>query len=110
MDCIFCKIASNQIPSEKIYEDDYTLAFRDLSPVSPEHILVIPKQHTDNIYECESDVLIYMHNALKKVVDKLGVKDDGFRVVFNTNKNGGQTVGHLHMHVLAGRLLQWPPG
>ncbi len=110
MSCIFCDIVEGKIPADKVYEDEYVIAFNDINPASPNHVLIIPKEHTNNIYECNTETLQHMHDALKRIVDKLGVLEDGFRVVLNTNDNGGQTVHHLHMHVLAGRFLQWPPG
>ena len=98
MDCLFCKIINGEIPSKKIYEDEFVYAFYDIDPKAPVHFLVIPKEHIPS-----AD---YLNGEICKILD---VKD-GYRVVMNCGENGGQTVGHLHFHVLGGRLLAWPPG
>ena len=111
MDCLFCKIAAGEIPSAKVYEDDAVLAFRDIAPAAPEHVLIIPKKHYDNIMQMDDDALLArLFAAARKVAAELGLEEDGFRLVINTGKNGGQTVGHLHMHLLGARELGWPPG
>ena len=112
MDCIFCKIAAGEIPSKKLFEDDRVIAFYDLNPQAPVHFLVIPKQHisgADMINAENSDVVAYIFEVIAKLTAELGLKD-GFRVVNNCGEDGGQTVGHLHFHVLGGRQLAWPPG
>jgi histidine triad (HIT) family protein len=112
-DCIFCKIIRGEIPSKKIYEDDETLAFHDATPQSPVHFLLIPKRHIRNIMEAEAaDVsllgkLLYKAQELAKT---LGCEENGARFVVNCKQDGGQTVDHLHIHVLGGRSLGWPPG
>ena len=108
-DCIFCKIANKEIPSALVYEDENTVAFNDLSPQAPSHILVIPKKHYASLNELDDEkVMSALFNAVKNVTKKLGIKD--YRTVINTGETAGQTVFHLHIHILAGRPLKWPPG
>jgi len=112
-DCLFCKIAAGIIPSTKVYEDETVYAFRDIDPQAPEHILLIPKKHIQSVLELETEdaqLIAHMFEAVKIITKELGIADDGFRIVFNTGTNGQQTVPHLHMHILGGRMLQWPPG
>ena len=113
-DCIFCKIAGKEIPSTIVYEDEQVLAFRDLEPQAPQHVLVIPKKHVGSLLELEAeDKDLAAHilvDVLPRLARELGVAESGFRVVANTGKEGGQTVQHLHFHLLGGRSLQWPPG
>lgn len=110
-DCLFCKIAAGEIPAEKLYEDDEMLAFRDISPQAPVHFLVIPKKHIQDPSGVESDdegMIGRMMRTGAKVAKENGISD--FRLVFNNGAGAGQTVFHLHMHVLGGRSLGWPPG
>jgi len=112
MDCLFCKIASGEIPSNKIYEDDKVLAFYDIDPQAPVHFLVIPKVHikcADEIDESNADIVAHVYTVIAKIAARLGLSK-GYRIVNNCGEDGGQTVGHLHFHVLAGRNLSWPPG
>lgn len=109
-ECIFCRIATRDIPAQVVYENDTVLAFVDNSPVAPIHVLIIPKQHTDNVLMADSDVLAQMMAAVPLIATQLGVANDGFRLVVNTKEHGGQTVNHLHIHLLAGRSMLWPPG
>ncbi len=112
-DCIFCKIAAKEIPAAIIYEDDLVLAFSDINPAAPFHALVIPKVHIANLLEVESinmEIMTHMLTVVQKVVREFDVADKGFRVVINTKEDGGQTVNHLHIHILGGRFLDWPPG
>ncbi|MCI5801804.1 MAG: histidine triad nucleotide-binding protein [Oscillospiraceae bacterium] len=112
MDCLFCKIASGEIPSNKIYEDDRVLAFYDIDPQAPVHFLVIPKVHikcADEIDESNADIVAHVYTVIAKIAARLGLSK-GYRIVNNCGEDGGQTVGHLHFHVLAGRNLSWPPG
>ena len=112
MDCIFCKIANGEIPATKVYEDDTVVAFNDLEPQAPTHILVIPKQHITSaadITEDNSSVIAHIFEVIAKLSKDSGM-DDGFRVVNNCGVDGGQTVHHIHFHLLARRNLQWPPG
>ena len=100
-DCIFCKIAAGEIPSNKVYEDDKMIAFKDLEPAAPVHVLLVPKTHADNVMKAEPALVGYM---LGKVA-----KEDGFRLIINTGKDGGQTVQHLHIHLIGGKAMGWPP-
>ena len=105
-DCIFCKIANHEIESDYLYEDDLVCAFRDLNPQAPVHVLVVPKDHYDNIVDdVPGEVLAAMTHAVSEVARICGIKDSGFRVIANTGAAAGQTVMHLHMHVLGGSTL-----
>ncbi|WP_296141097.1 histidine triad nucleotide-binding protein [uncultured Anaerococcus sp.] len=111
MDCVFCKIAAGEIPTDKIYEDEYIIAFNDLDPQAPIHFLVIPKKHITSLAtldESDSDLLAKIMLAIKKLANKNNL--EGYRVVTNIGEDGGQTVPHLHFHVLGGRAFHWPPG
>lgn len=113
MDCIFCKIAQGQIPCQKIYEDEKVLAFYDLEPQAPVHFLMIPKKHIASLNDltAEDEALIgYIFSKIKTLAKELGIAESGYRVVNNIGKEGGQSVFHIHFHVLGGRSLQWPPG
>lgn len=112
-DCLFCKIAAGVIPAKKIYEDDRIFAFFDISPQAKVHFLVIPKKHIDNLMELEETdgpMMGYLLYQAQKLAQELGLEDSGARFVFNCKSDGGQTVPHVHLHVLGGRKLQWPPG
>lgn len=112
MDCIFCKIIAGEIPSNKLYEDEKVYAFYDIAPEAPVHFLVIPKEHikcASDINESNSDIIAHIFTVISKLAKELSL-DDGYRIVNNCGLNGGQTVEHLHFHVLGGRLLAWPPG
>lgn len=112
-DCIFCKIATGEIPSSRVYEDDVCIAFNDLSPQAPTHILVIPRQHVDSLDTAgafEKEMLGHLLLTSAEIARQRGFSDDGYRVVINTNADGGQTVFHLHVHLLAGRPFIFPPG
>ena len=107
-DCLFCKIIKGEIPSDKVYEDEEILAFKDINPVAPVHILVIPKKHIDSIakIEKEDEALIgKIYTVINKIAEQQGVKENGFRVVTNCGKDGGQEVMHLHFHLIAGTKL-----
>lgn len=111
--CIFCKIASGEIPSQKVYEDEYIYAFKDLYPAAPSHALVIPKKHISDIMgfgEQDEILMAKVLQGVQKVASILGLDEQGFRVVNNMGEHGGQTVFHVHFHVLGGRHLTWPPG
>jgi len=111
--CIFCKIASGQIPSKKVYEDDSLIAFHDISPKAPVHVVVIPKLHiasTNDLKDIDDSLASHILKQLPKIAEMLNVSNSGYRVVINCGENGGQSVEHLHFHVLGGRILQWPPG
>ena len=112
-DCIFCKIIKGDIPSTKVYEDEFVYAFLDIDPQAPKHIIVIPKEHISSANEINEDnggVIGHIFAVLAKLAKEQGFDKEGYRVVNNCGENGGQTVGHIHFHVLAGRLLGWPPG
>ncbi len=112
MDCLFCKIAEGEIPSTKVYEDETVLAFRDIDPKAPFHAVVIPKAHIASAAEItaqNSAVVAHVFEIIAEIARREKL-DNGFRVVNNCGQEGGQTVGHLHFHLLAGRSLGWPPG
>lgn len=106
-DCIFCKIVNGEIPCTKVYEDDMTLAFNDISPKAPIHVVVIPKKHVANIIEAseDSEIISAVTKAISEVSKILDIDKSGFRTVANTGHNGGQSVGHFHFHVLAGKVF-----
>lgn len=108
-DCVFCKIVSGEIPSKRVYEDDQVIVINDLNPGAPVHVLVIPKEHTENILTASPEILVHVKKVLPEIVRKLGIAKKGFRVVVNTGVEGGQTVPHLHFHILGGKELGWPP-
>ena len=113
MDCLFCKIIAGEIPSKKVYEDDKVYAFYDISPAAPVHVLIIPKVHipSANAITAENaDVVGHIFKVAAKIAASLGIAEKGYRIVNNCGEDGGQTVGHLHFHLLGGRSLQWPPG
>lgn len=112
MGCVFCEIVSGSLNCEKIYEDDYVLAFKDLEPQAPVHFLVIPKKHYENfeqVAEKELQIFEKIFKAIQHIAKKLGL-DEGMRIVNNCKEKAGQTVNHLHFHVLSGRKMTWPPG
>ena len=111
-DCLFCKIVAGEIPSTKIYEDESVLAFADIDPQAPFHAIIVPKEHivsATEINENNSYLISKIFEAISKIAQKENLAD-GFRVVNNCGEEGGQTVGHIHFHLLARRNLQWPPG
>lgn len=110
MNCLFCRIAAGEIPSSKVYEDDKVLAFLDIDPQAPVHVLIIPKTHYDSVMDAPPETVGYMAMIAAKIAAEKGIADKGFRLVMNTGEDGGQSVKHLHMHLLGGRSLQWPPG
>ena len=112
-DCIFCKIASADIHAELVYQDEDVLAFRDLNPQAPVHVLVIPRKHIATINDIQvedTDVIGKLYLAAKQVAQQEGMAEDGYRCVMNCNQHGGQAVYHIHLHVLGKRQLHWPPG
>jgi histidine triad (HIT) family protein len=111
--CIFCKIASGEIPSNKVYDDEVCIAFDDLTPQAPTHILIIPRQHVDSLDKADGSqksTLGHLLLTAAEIARDRGFAEDGYRVVINTNSAGGQTVFHLHVHLLAGRQFIFPPG
>ncbi len=112
-DCIFCRIVAGAIPADIVRQDEVTLAFRDLNGQAPTHILVIPKQHHRTIAdlaEADPSTLADLYAAATEVAFDEGLAEDGYRLVVNTGRNGGQTVDHVHVHLLGGRPMAWPPG
>ena len=112
MDCLFCKIIAGEIPSDKVYEDDAVLAFKDIDPQAPFHAVIVPKAHIASVAEisaANSAVIAKIFEAAALIAKQQGL-ENGFRIVTNCGKDGGQTVGHLHFHMPGGRLLAWPPG
>ena len=113
MDCLFCKIADNKIPAKIVYEDDKALAFEDINPQAPVHVLVIPRKHIStslDITENDHELIGHMYQVANRIAKEKGVADRGFRLVMNCNRDAGQTVFHIHLHMLAGRAMLWPPG
>ncbi len=111
--CIFCKIASGQLPAKKVYDDELCVAFHDLTPQAPTHILIIPRGHIDSLDTADSgqrEVLGHLLLTAAEIARDRGFAEAGYRVVINTNSDGGQTVFHLHVHLLAGREFVFPPG
>ena len=112
-ECIFCKIINKEINAEIVYEDDDILAFRDINPQAPVHIVFVPKQHIANnndISEGNSSVVGSIFCKIKDIATESGIEENGYRVVLNCNKDAGQEVFHLHFHLLGGRDFTWPPG
>lgn len=110
-DCLFCKIVAGEIPCDRVDENDSFLAFRDIDPKAPTHVLVIPKTHVRSLAEAEdTQMLGEMMAFTREVAAAEGLVADGYRVVINTNEHGGQMVFHIHVHVLGGRPMKWPPG
>src|SRR4030065_1449476 len=113
MSCLFCKIVEKKIPSKIVYEDERVLAFEDINPQAPIHILVIPKKHISTSLEIKSDdneLVGYMFQAANKIAKEKNIAERGFRLVMNCNRESGQTVFHIHLHLLGGRIMHWPPG
>jgi histidine triad (HIT) family protein len=112
-DCLFCKIVQKSIPAKIVYEDDQTLAFDDVNPQAPVHTLIIPKKHIAAVQDCrddESALLAQLLVTCANVAKRKGLSESGYRIVTNTGRDAGQTVFHLHLHVLGGRYMRWPPG
>lgn len=112
MNCLFCSIIDKQIPADIVYEDEHLLAFRDINPQAPQHLLVIPKRHIATVNEAEeadAAILGRLSLAAAKLAKQLGFADTGYRTVMNCNEHGGQTVYHIHLHLLGGKALGWPP-
>ena len=112
-DCIFCKIINGEIPSKKLYEDDKVYAFYDITPEAPIHFLVIPKEHIESVNDLNDsniDIVSHIFKVINKLAIELNISDKGYRIVNNCGEDGGQTVKHIHFHVLGGRNLKWPPG
>ena len=113
MSCLFCKIVSGEIPATKVFEDDRMIAFNDINPQAPMHVLVVPKQHIatlNDLSPADDDLVGAMVRTAVAIAKDRGYDGPGFRTVFNCNAAAGQTVFHVHLHVLGGRRLTWPPG
>ncbi len=113
MECLFCKIINREIPADIVYEDDHVLAFNDISPTAPTHQLIIPKKHIATLNDIEQDDLALIGRlqfTAAQLAKQQGFAEDGYRVVMNCNERGGQTVYHIHMHLLGGRDFTWPAG
>lgn len=112
-DCIFCKIAAGATAADKVFEDDQAVAFRDLNPQAPTHVLIVPKEHLESlndVSQSDESALGHLVRLASKVANQLGIAENGFRTVINTGAEAGQSVFHLHVHVLGGRPMTWPPG
>jgi histidine triad (HIT) family protein len=112
-DCIFCRIAAGEIPADLVYEDELVVGFRDLNPQAPTHVLLIPRKHIASINELQPGdeaIIGRLYSAAAKVAAQEGFAESGYRTVINCNDDGGQTVFHVHLHLLGGRRMSWPPG
>ena len=113
MDCLFCRIIAGEIPADVVHQDDVCLAFRDINPQAPTHVLVIPREHIESLDEAtqrEERTLGHLLRVAARVANQEGLSESGYRTVINTGAGAGQSVFHLHLHVLGGRQMNWPPG
>ena len=110
LDCVFCQIIRREIPAEILYEDDFSVIVRDINPVSPVHMVAMPKTHMESVLDAKSENIAHLYNAINKCVVRNGIHSDGFRLVTNTGIDAGQTINHFHVHILSGRIFSWPPG
>jgi len=112
-DCLFCKIAAEELPADVVYKDELVVAFRDINPQAPTHIIVIPKEHISyaaDLNDSHSVLLSQMFKTANKIASDDDISEDGYRLVINNGRGAGQTVFHLHLHLLGGRPMNWPPG
>ncbi|MCB0253568.1 MAG: histidine triad nucleotide-binding protein [Anaerolineae bacterium] len=112
-ECIFCKIVAGEIPASKVYDDDHVLAFNDINPQAPTHVLVIPKRHIESLATVEPEdgqLLGHLLTTASRLARETGLAERGYRVVLNIGQDGGMAVYHLHAHILGGRRMDWPPG
>ena len=112
-DCLFCKIASGEIPAKKVFEDDRIVAFEDINPQAPTHVIIIPRKHIPtmiDINEEDQELIGYIHTVANKIAVTKSLTEDGYRLVMNCKRSAGQEVFHLHFHFLGGRAFGWPPG
>ena len=112
-DCLFCKIAAGEMETDFVYQDEKVVAFKDLNPQAPVHLLIVPKKHIsdlNNLQSEDSELIGHIYQVAKKMAAKYEIADSGYRLVSNCGDDGGQTVYHIHFHLLGGRKLQWPPG
>ncbi len=113
MECIFCKIAAREIPADVVHEDEKLIAFRDINPQAPTHILIIPRRHIatlNDLNQENSELISQMVLTATRLASELDLADDGYRLVWNCNRQGGQDVFHIHLHLFGGRAMHWPPG
>lgn len=111
-DCLFCRIVADEIPSDRVYEDDEVVAFRDINPRAPTHVLVVPRRHVPDAHaltDADGELLTRLFGAVRRIADDAGL-EQGYRVVTNVGPEAGQSVFHLHLHLLGGRSMSWPPG
>ena len=112
-DCLFCKIVNREIPGSIVYEDDRVLAFNDINPQAPTHVLLVPKRHIASLNDLapgDDQIVGELARRAAAIAKERGIATGGYRTVFNTNRDAGQTVFHIHLHLLGGRSMQWPPG
>jgi histidine triad (HIT) family protein len=112
-DCLFCKIFAREIPAKEVFRDDEVVAFEDIRPVAPTHVLVIPKEHIATVHDLKpahASMLGRLFEVANRVADERGIDRDGYRIVINKGPHAGQTVYHVHLHLLGGRTMNWPPG
>jgi histidine triad (HIT) family protein len=112
-DCLFCKIVAREIPGSIVFEDDHVLAFNDINPQAPTHVLLVPKRHIASLNDLtpgDDQIVGELARRAAAIAKERGIADKGYRTVLNTNRDAGQTVFHIHMHLLGGRAMQWPPG
>ena len=110
-DCLFCRIVRQEIPAKLIFENDHCVAFRDIDPKAPTHVLIVPREHVRSLNEATDAAMIgHLSLAAAQIARSAGVAESGYRTVMNTNRDAGQTVFHVHLHLLGGRDLAWPPG
>lgn len=112
-DCIFCQIVSGDRNADMVYQDDRVVAFNDINPKAPSHVLVVTRDHVESLNDAgprDESLLGHLLRVTSKVANQVGIAEDGYRVVINTGENAGQSVPHLHVHVLGGRQMEWPPG
>jgi histidine triad (HIT) family protein len=113
MDCLFCRIVAGEVPADAVYQDDRSMAFRDINPQAPTHLLVIPRDHIESLDDAsqkDESLLGHLLRVAARVANEQGLSEGGYRTVINTGAGAGQSVFHLHLHVLGGRQLTWPPG
>ncbi len=113
MSCLFCKIVAGEIPAKRVYEDDKVMAFEDINPQAPTHVLLIPKRHIatlNDLLEADDALVGTLVRRAAAIADERGLAAGGYRTVFNCNSDAGQTVFHVHLHLLGGRRMSWPPG
>ena len=111
--CLFCRIAAGEIPADIVYSDEEVVAFRDIAPQAPTHILIIPRKHiasVNDLTEDDTEVMGHLFQVARQLAESEGIADDGYRMVLNAGADGGQTVFHIHLHLLGGRPMAWPPG